>query len=71
MFALFEDCGFRGLESSKWLFLILVRYIICGMELLKDPGNTRVVKDLPPPPHRPMPSGAIFQQGRINVAGLR
>jgi len=26
------------------------------MELLKDPGNTRVFKGLPPPPQKPLKS---------------
>jgi hypothetical protein len=41
------------------------------MELLKDPGNTRVFKGLPLPPHRPLKSEMLFQKGGIQVPLLK
>jgi hypothetical protein len=38
------------------------------MELLKDPENSRIVKSLPLPSHRPLKSELIFQGNIINVA---
>ena len=32
------------------------------MELLKDPGNTRVVKGLPLPPQKPLRSDILFNK---------
>ena len=41
------------------------------MELLKDPGNTRKVKDLPLPPSKPLRSDYLYQKGRIQVGTLK
>jgi hypothetical protein len=41
------------------------------MELLKDPGNTRVFKGLPPPPQKPLKSELLFQGGKIQVVLLK
>jgi len=31
--------------------------------LLSDPKHNRVVKEVPPPPHRPLPSSDLFPEG--------
>ena len=41
------------------------------MELLKDPGNTRKVKDLPLPPAKPLRSETLFVKGKVNVGTLK
>jgi serine/threonine-protein phosphatase 2B catalytic subunit len=41
------------------------------MELLKDPGNTRVCKGLPLPPHRPLRQELLFQKNGINLGLLK
>ncbi len=41
------------------------------MELLKDPGNTRVFKGLPLPPHRPLRSELLFRKGTVQVGLLK
>jgi hypothetical protein len=41
------------------------------MELLKDPGNTRVFKGLPLPPQRPLKSELIFHKTGIQVNSLK
>lgn len=41
-------------------FIIKVKLIL-NMQPLKDPKNTRVVKTLPLPPHKPLPSNEIFK----------
>jgi hypothetical protein len=41
------------------------------MELLKDPGNTRVFKGLPLPPQRPLRSEMLFQKTGIQVGMLK
>ena len=41
------------------------------MEPLKDPLNNRVVKSLPPPPHRPLSSSLIFKGDKINWSLMR
>lgn len=41
------------------------------MELLKDPGNTRVFKGLPLPPSRPLKSELLFQKGGVQVGLLK
>lgn len=41
------------------------------MELLKDPGNTRVFKGLPLPPQRPLKSELLFQKGAVQVNLLK
>ena len=41
------------------------------MELLKDPGNTRKVKDLALPPSRPLKSEFLFQKGKIQIPTLK
>lgn len=41
------------------------------MELLKDPGNTRVFKGLPLPPSRPLKTELLFQKGGIQVGLLK
>lgn len=41
------------------------------MELLKDPGNTRVFKGLPLPPHKPLRPELLWQQGTIQVPLLK
>lgn len=41
------------------------------MELLKDPSNTRVLKTLPLPPQRPLPTEQIFKQGNIDWRLIR
>jgi hypothetical protein len=46
-------------------------YIDLIMELLKDPGNTRVFKGLPLPPSRPLRSEMLFPKGGVNVSLLK
>ena len=41
------------------------------MELLKDPGNTRVFKGLPLPPQRPLKSDLLFQKTGIPINTLK
>jgi len=41
------------------------------MELLKDPGNTRVFKALPLPPHRPLKSELLFSKTGIQISILK
>ena len=41
------------------------------MELLKDPGNTRVYKGLPLPPQKPLRSDLLFQNGTIQLGLLK
>jgi len=41
------------------------------MELLKDPGNTRVFKGLPLPPQRPLKSELLFQKAGIQINVLK
>lgn len=41
------------------------------MELLKDPGNTRVCKGLPLPPQRPLRHDLLFPNNTINIALLK
>jgi len=41
------------------------------MELLKDPGNTRVFKGLPLPPQRPIKTELLFQKTGIQVNILK
>jgi hypothetical protein len=41
------------------------------MELLKDPGNTRVFKGLPLPPQRPLRTELLFQKNGIQVGLLK
>jgi len=41
------------------------------MELLKDPGNTRVFKGLPLPPQRPLKSDTLFQKGGLQISLLK
>lgn len=41
------------------------------MELLKDPGNTRVFKGLPLPPQRPLKTELLFQKSGIQVGLLK
>jgi hypothetical protein len=41
------------------------------MELLKDPGNTRVFKGLPLPPQRPLKSDILFQKTGIQINILK
>ena len=41
------------------------------MELLKDPGNTRIVKGLPLPPQRPLKSDLIFQNNIIQASLIK
>lgn len=41
------------------------------MELLKDPGNTRVFKGLPLPPQRPLRSELLWQKGTLQVGLLK
>lgn len=41
------------------------------MELLKDPGNTRVFKGLPLPPHRPLKTDIIFHKNGIQINILK
>ena len=36
------------------------------METLKDPNNTRVVKNLPLPPQKPLPNAYIFEGGKVD-----
>ena len=37
-----------------------------GYPLLSDPKKNRVVADVPPPPHRPLPKADLFPTGIIN-----
>lgn len=41
------------------------------MELLKDPGNTRVFKGLPLPPQKPLRSELLWQKGGLQVGLLK
>jgi hypothetical protein len=41
------------------------------MELLKDPTQSRVVKDLPLPPQKPLRSDLLFQNNKIQVPLLK
>ncbi len=41
------------------------------MELLKDPGNTRVFKGLPLPPQKPIKTELLFQNGQVQVPILK
>lgn len=41
------------------------------MELLKDPGNTRVFKGLPLPPQRPLKSELLFPKGGMQISYLK
>ena len=41
------------------------------MELLKDPGNTRVFKGLPLPPQKPIKSEILFQGGKLQTNILK
>lgn len=41
------------------------------MELLKDPGNTRVFKGLPLPPQKPIKTELLFQNGQVQVLILK
>ncbi len=41
------------------------------MDTLKDPGKTRVVKNLPLPPHRPLSPDVLFKDGVIQVNLLK
>lgn len=41
------------------------------MDLLKDPGNTRVFKGLPLPPQRPLKTELLYQKGVIQVNLLK
>lgn len=41
------------------------------MELLKDPGNTRVVKGLPPPPQKPLRSELLFQKDGFQLGLIK
>jgi hypothetical protein len=41
------------------------------MELLKDPGNTRIFKGLPLPPQRPLKSDLLFQKGGVQISVLK
>lgn len=41
------------------------------MELLKDPGNTRVFKGLPLPPQRPLKADILFQKNGIQINILK
>ena len=41
------------------------------MELLKDPGNTRICKGLPLPPSRPLKSELLFQEKGIQIGLLK
>ena len=41
------------------------------MDPLKDPLNNRVVKSLPPPPHKPLSSKHIFKGDKINWSLMR
>lgn len=57
-----------GLESYQTIYLIFENIT---MELLKDPGNTRVYKGLPLPPQKPMKSELLFQGGLVQVGLLK
>ena len=48
-----------------WLFNIK------NMDALKDPQGSRVVKSLPLPPQRPLPSSEIFKDGKVDWVLLR
>jgi hypothetical protein len=41
------------------------------MELLKDPGNTRIYKGLPLPPQKPLKSDLLYQNDVIQVNLLK
>ena len=41
------------------------------MEPLSDPAKNRAVKDLPPPPHRPLPKEILFKNNKINCKVLK
>jgi hypothetical protein len=47
------------------------KYLNTKMELLKDPGNTRVFKGLPLPPQRPLRSELLWQKGALQVGLLK
>lgn len=41
------------------------------MEPLLDPLNNRVVKNLPPPPHRPLATNLMFKGDKVNWSLVR
>ena len=41
------------------------------MELLKDPGNTRKIKEVPLPPSQPLKNDVLFQKGKIQIPLLK
>ena len=41
------------------------------MELLKDPGSTRIYKGLPLPPNKPLKSELLFQGGKVQLVLLK
>ena len=41
------------------------------MEPLCDPLNNRVKKNVPPPPHKPLPSKLLFKNNQVNWKLLR
>jgi serine/threonine-protein phosphatase 2B catalytic subunit len=41
------------------------------MDPLTDPLNNRVVKNLPPPPHRPLDSKLMFKGDKVNWSLMR
>lgn len=53
--------------------LSFIQYILNYelMDLLKDPGNTRVFKGLPLPPQRPLKTELLYQKGVIQVNLLK
>lgn len=56
--------------SFIYIFKIII-FLIYSMELLKDPSGTRVVKTLPLPPQKPLPTEQIFKEGGIDWRLIR
>lgn len=65
------DDGAKIGDNSTLVILNIITIRDHRMELLKDPGNTRICKGLPLPPSRPLKSELLFQKNGIQIGLLK